>query len=127
MRVSRIVALMSVVVSLLIAGCQGSGSESESAPTAVAPAATSGAGVTVSWVAPAQNEDGTPLVNLAGFRLRHGARYGSYSNEITIQNPGATSHRVSGLAPGLYYFVVSAVDQQGLEGARSRPQRIFVN
>lgn len=125
MRVSRIVALMSVVVSLLAAGCGGS--ESDPAPTAAAPGATGSGGVTVSWVAPVQNEDGTPLVNLAGFRLRHGSRYGVYSSEITIQNPGATSHRVSGLAPGLYYFVVSAVDQRGLEGARSRPQRILVN
>jgi hypothetical protein len=127
MKISRIVAWMSVAVSLLVAGCGGSDSEPSSAPTAAAPAAASNGGVTVSWVAPVQNEDGTPLVNLAGFRLRHGSRYGSYSNEITIQNPSATSHRVSGLAPGLYYFVVSAVDQRGLEGARSRPQRILVN
>jgi hypothetical protein len=126
MRVSRIGALISVVVSLLTAGCQSSSSESDPTPTAAAPAAGSGA-VTVSWVAPVQNEDGTPLVNLAGFRLRHGSRYGAYSNEITIQNPGATTHRVSGLAPGLYYFVVSAIDQNGIEGTRSRPQRILVN
>jgi len=127
MRASRVVALMSVVVSLLMAGCGDSSSESDPAPTAAAPAPTVGGGVTVSWLAPAQNEDGSPLINLAGFRLRHGSRYGTYSNEIAIQNPGATSHRVSGLAPGLYYFVVSAIDQQGFEGARSKPQRILVN
>ena len=121
MRVSRIVTLMSVVLSLLVSGCQSS----ESDPAAAA--SMGNGGVTVSWVAPVQNEDGTPLIDLAGFRLRHGARYGAYSSEITIQNPGATSYRVTGLAPGLYYFVVSAIDHDGLEGARSKPQRILVN
>lgn len=123
MKLSRIVAFASVVLSLGVTGCQVPDSESD---PAVAVPASSG-GVTVSWFAPIQNEDGTPLVNLAGFRLRHGPKYGAYSAEITIRNPGATSHRVSGLAPGIYYFVVSAIDQNGHEGARSKPQRIFVN
>jgi hypothetical protein len=119
-------------LSLTIAGCGGSDSEpTTNAPAAAATSTTAATpapgGVTVSWLAPVQNEDGTPLINLAGFRLRHGSRYGAYLNEITIRNPSATSHRVSGLAPGLYYFVVSAIDQNGIEGTRSKPQRILVN
>jgi hypothetical protein len=85
-----------------------------------------GPGVTVAWQAPQYNEDGTPLLDLAGFRIRHGSRYGSYTAEISVDNPGVTSHVIRGLAPGLHYVTVTAVNRQGLEGAPSRPQRITV-
>jgi hypothetical protein len=114
---------------LSLASCKGSDEEETATATATAPSpAPAGNGsVTVSWMAPVQNEDGTPLVNLAGFRLRYGPKYGVYSNEVTVANAGATSHRVTGLAPGLHYFVVSALNQTGAEGTRSKPQRVFVN
>jgi hypothetical protein len=96
------------------------------AGSAAGSTATSGApGVTVSWQAPQHNEDGTPLIDLAGFRIRHGAKYGSYTSQINVDNPGATSHRLA-LAPGLHYVVVSAFDNEGLESPYSRPQRIQV-
>lgn len=129
MRIAGI-ALCLVALCLSIAGCGGEETEESTAtattpPPPVAPAV--GGSVTVSWMAPVKNEDGSPLVNLAGFRLRHGPRYGTYPSEVTVANAGATSHRVTGLAPGLHYFVVSALDQTGTEGTRSKPQRIFVN
>ncbi len=89
-------------------------------------AGAGGPGVTVSWQAPQLNEDGTPLLDLAGFRIRHGMTYGSYTSQINVDNPGATSYRVEGLKPGLYYFTVAAIDQDGQEGAPSRPHRIQV-
>ncbi len=36
--------------------------------------------VILSWAAPTQNEDGSPLTDLAGYRIRYGERSGSYSN-----------------------------------------------
>ena len=94
--------------------------------TPVSSPPATGPGVTVAWQAPTYNEDGTPLLDLAGFRIRHGSRYGSYTAEISVDNPGATSHVIRGLAPGLHYVIVSAVNRQGLEGTPSRPQRIQV-
>jgi hypothetical protein len=125
MRVAHVAASLLATLALLVTGCQSSEPDASPAATSAAPA---GPGtVTVSWAAPVENEDGTPLVDLAGFRLRHGSKYGAYTSEITINNPGATSERVSGLAPGLHYFVVSAIDREGQEGTKSKPQRILVN
>jgi hypothetical protein len=124
MRVAHVAAALLPTLALLITGCQSSEPDT---PPAASAAPTGPGTVTVSWVAPVENEDGTPLLDLAGFRLRHGAKYGVYTREITINNPAATSQRVSGLTPGLHYFVVSALDHEGQEGTKSKPQRIFVN
>lgn len=104
----------------------GTGTVGTTPTTGTTNAGTGSGGVTVAWQAPQYNEDGTPLLDLAGFRIRHGMTYGSYTSQINVDNPGATSHRVQGLRPGLYYFVVSAVDREGQEGEPSRPQRVQV-
>lgn len=106
-----------------IAAATGGTTTSGTAPSSVA--TSSGPGVTVSWQAPQYNEDGTLLIDLAGFRIRHGAKYGSYTSQINVDNPGATSHRLA-LAPGLHYVVVSAFDREGLESSYSRPQRVQI-
>ena len=71
--------------------------------------------VTLSWTAPTTREDGTPLTDLAGFRIRYGRMSGIYDYEITIDNPGVLTYVVEGLKPGTWYFVLSAFDSSGLE------------
>ena len=128
MRIAPTNILTLALFAATVAGCIESdydyadGSASAAAPAALGPGA-----VTVNWQAPSANEDGTPLVDLAGFRIRYGTKYGTYPNEITVNNPGATSQVVSGLAAGQHYFVVSAVNTRGQEGSRSVPQRIHVD
>lgn len=129
MKIVRTTALLVALFGISLAGCQESDDESASAPAAAAtaPAAAGPGVVTVTWRAPDTNEDGTPLVDLAGFRIRYGTTYGRYPNEVSVSNPGATSHVVTGLTKGLHYFVVSAVNQSGQEGLTSKPQRIQVD
>lgn len=71
--------------------------------------------VTLSWTAPTKREDGTPLTNLAGYYIRYGRMSGIYDYQITIDNPSVTTYVVEGLKPGVWYFVVSAYDTDGLE------------
>ncbi len=66
---------------------------------------------TLSWTAPTQNTDGTPLTDLAGYTIYGGTvaggPYGDVS--ISISNPSTTTFVVPGLAEGAtYYFVVTA-------------------
>lgn len=122
MRIARTTALLALL-GITLAGCQ----DTDDGSTSAAPAAAGPGAVTVNWRAPDANEDGTPLVDLAGFRIRYGTTYGRYPNAVTVSNPGATSHVVSGLAKGLHYFVVSAVNHSGQEGTPSKPQRIEVD
>jgi hypothetical protein len=74
---------------------------------------------TLSWQAPTTRTDGTPLTNLAGYRIRYGTALGSYNNVITIPNGGITSAVVSNLPPATYYFVASAYDTTGAESNNS--------
>jgi hypothetical protein len=68
---------------------------------------------------PTQNTDGSPLTNLAGYRVYWGPAVGNYTSSVTLNTAGLTSYVVSNLAPGTYYFAVSALNSGGLESALS--------
>jgi hypothetical protein len=69
---------------------------------------------TLNWLPPTQNEDGTALVDLAGYVIYWGAP-GNHSNSVTLNNPGLTSYVVDNLAPGTYEFVATAFNAAGME------------
>ena len=75
---------------------------------------------TLSWQAPTENEDGSALTDLAGYRLYYGKQPGEYSHEIHIDTPGTTTYVVDNLGKGTYYFAGTAVTQSGLESKYSR-------
>ena len=76
---------------------------------------------TVSWQPPTLRSDGTPLTNLAGFRIYYGTSPGSYPTVISVPNPGITTYVISSLPSGTYYFVATAYDSSGSESAYSAP------
>lgn len=74
---------------------------------------------TLSWEAPAQRTDGSPLTNLAGFKLYYGTSAGDLRYVIQVADPGARSRVVEDLTEGSWYFAATAYDQSGAESARS--------
>jgi Putative Ig domain len=74
---------------------------------------------TVSWVAPTKNSDGTPLTDLAGFRIYFGTNSESLTQVVRVSNAQATSYVVSGLTSGTWYFAVTSYGSDGSESARS--------
>jgi hypothetical protein len=85
----------------------------------VAPASTNS--VTLSWMAPTTNTDGTPLVAVAGFRVFYGTAPGNYSRNLSIASPAVTSVVIEGLESGYtWYFAVTAIGGSGAESAYSR-------
>ena len=68
---------------------------------------------TLSWVAPTERVDNTPLTDLAGFEVHYGQASGNYSNQIKINNPGISTYVVENLPPGTWYFAVTAHDSAG--------------
>lgn len=70
---------------------------------------------TLSWVAPTENSANEPLEDLAGYKIYWGQSEGSYTNSVTINNPGITTFVLDQLAPANWYFVVTAFDSQGVE------------
>lgn len=75
--------------------------------------------VTLRWVAPTQNEDGSALTNLAGYRINYGTSRTALSNSINVANPGATSRTISGLTPATWYFSMTAYTNAGVESGPS--------
>jgi hypothetical protein len=74
---------------------------------------------TLSWVPPTENEDDSPLTDLAGYAIHYSIQEGQSSETIYIDDPGITTYRVENLAPGTYYFSISAIDSNGGESSLS--------
>jgi hypothetical protein len=81
--------------------------------------ATATGSATLSWTSPTQNTDGTPLTNLAGFKVYWGKSPGSYTNSVTLTNPGLTAYVVDQLTPATWYFSMTAMNSAGVESAQS--------
>ncbi len=72
---------------------------------------------TLAWSAPTTNTDGTPLTDLAGYKVYYGTSSGNYTQSINIGN--VTTYTVSNLSPGTYYFSVTSYDSSGIESTYS--------
>lgn len=82
----------------------------------IAPASST---ATLSWTAPTENTDGTPITNLAGYRILYGTDPSALTKTITIAGANSTAFEISGLVQGTYYFAVVAYDSAGLDGDQS--------
>ncbi len=74
---------------------------------------------TLSWQPPTQNSDGSPLTNLAGFKVYWGTSQGSYPNSVTLNNPGLTTYVVENLLPATWFFVTTSFNADGVESQYS--------
>lgn len=74
---------------------------------------------TLSWTPPTQNEDGSALVDLAGYEIYYGTASGDYPNVIEILNPSVTTYVVENLSAGEWFFSATAINESGVESAFS--------
>jgi hypothetical protein len=104
--------------AITISVSDGQSNASLAAFTITVQAVASGS-ATLSWTPPTRNTDGSPLSNLAGYKIYWGTVSRNYSNSVTVNNPGIASYVVQGLTGNTYYFAVSSFNQQGTESALS--------
>ena len=83
--------------------------------------------VTVSWTPPTLNDDDSPLLDLAGFKIYYGTAQGNYPTFIQIDNPGIATYVVQNLTPNTYYFVSTAFNSIGAESVFSNEAVKVVN
>ena len=112
-----LVRFMLIAVIVALFGCGGAATTTDTTPVTGStppPTPTNAIGsATLAWSAPTTNVDGTPLTNLAGFKVYYGTTPGVY-NSIVVGN--VTSYSVAGLNKGqVYYFTVTAYDSAGYE------------
>lgn len=72
---------------------------------------------TLSWDDPTTNADGTPLTDLAGFKVYYGNASGNYTTIIDVGN--VTTYVVNNLSPGTHYFTVTAYNSSRYESVYS--------
>ncbi len=77
--------------------------------------------VSLSWTPPTENEDGSNLSDLAGYKIYWGTIPGSYPNSVTINNASASTYIVDNLTAGTYEFVATSFNSAGVESAYSSP------
>jgi hypothetical protein len=70
---------------------------------------------TVSWSPPTSFEDGTPIANLAGYRVVYGQSSSELSQAVTIASADITSATIEDLAPGTWFFAVKAYTTASVE------------
>ncbi len=100
--------------NIVISVTDGTASASLPAFTITVKQSANGSAI-LSWQAPTENVDGTPLTNLAGFRIAYGSSPSSLSTIVELANPGLTTHTVTGLGSGTWYFAVRAYTTSGAE------------
>ena len=82
------------------------------APTPAPPPSTYSA--TVSWSVPLLNTDGTSLTGVTGYRIYYGPSPANLPDSILVPGAGSTSHVISGLTQGTYYFAVATLNSVGV-------------
>ena len=75
-------------------------------------------GTTISWQAPTENVDGSPLEDLATYRIYAGTESQRYDQQFEVSDPRANSYFVP-LTRGDYHIAMTAVDADGNESGYS--------
>ncbi len=71
----------------------------------------------LTWTKPTRNEDGTPLTDLAGYKIRYGGSPGALNGLVNVNGADVTSASIEGLAAGTWYFSIASYTSSGAESA----------
>ncbi len=71
------------------------------------------------WVAPTQNNNGTPITDLAGYKIHYGTASQNYTQVVAVSNPSLSRYVMDSLKSGTYFFAITAYNSKGIESALS--------
>ena len=80
--------------------------------------AVGSASLTITWNAPTENEDGSPLTDLAGYRIYYGSTSGKYGKPVDVQ-AGVTSYVIDDIGVGTWYLAMTSVNSGGRESEKT--------
>ncbi len=97
------------------------GAQSASLPafsiTADPATASSSGSATLSWAVPADNTNGTPLTNLAGYVVRYGTNSANLNSHLSVST---NEVQIENLSAGVWYFQVATVNSLNVESEFSQ-------
>jgi hypothetical protein len=85
--------------------------------------ATANASATLVWTPPTENNNGTVLTDLAGYRIYYGTTP-QLGKTLAVNNAGLTRYVMTGLTSTTWYFAMTAVDKTGHESDRTKVESI---
>lgn len=95
--------------------------EPEPEPTPAEPVVINYSDVNLSWTAPFEREDNTPisLSDIAGYKIYYGTSRDKYNNSVNVDDGTAEGYTFKNFSSGTYYFVVTTYDTDGRESQYS--------
>jgi len=90
------------------------GSAGSTATTTVA-----GTSLTLGWVAPTENSNGTPITDLAGYKIHYGTASANYTKVVAVSNPSLSRYVLDSLESGTYFLAITAYNSKGIESTLS--------
>lgn len=130
MRNLKFVPVVMVALAVL-AGCGGDGSSSGATGSTSSDSSSgtgssgSGSGTstagsaTLRWSEPTSNTNGTPLTDLAGYRIYYGESASNLSETVQVNGATDTTYVLSNLTAGTWYFAIQSVTTNGVASALS--------
>ena len=109
---------LSIAIASLLSGCIDPGRDPASG-TSTGPLSDGSGTATLSWDAPTSNNNGTPLTDLAGYRIYYGSSREDLNHTVQIRTIGLQTYVIEDLGPGTWYFAVRAVAANGTESTLS--------
>lgn len=96
------------------------GASASLSPFTITVSAANNGAATLTWTAPTQNTDGTPLTDLSGYTIYYGTNAGSLTSTVAINSASTVTYTVTGLAVGsTYYFAITSKNSSGVESSLS--------
>ena len=108
-------------VILVLSGCNGAGESISDTSTPGTGGGTATGSALVTWTEPAGRLDGSPISisEIGGYYIYSGTSSTNMTSAVMVSGGTSSQRQITGLAPGTYYFQVSAYDLQGIEGPRT--------
>jgi hypothetical protein len=78
-----------------------------------------GTSVTLGWVAPTENSNGSPITDLAGYKIHYGTAPDNYTKVVAVSNPSISRYVMDSLESGTYFFAITAYNSKGIESTLS--------
>lgn len=105
------------VYEAIVIAVADSGRHAQTAPFSITVVSEAASGVaTLRWEAPPSKLDGSPLDDLAGYRILYGRKADDLDQSVLINDPAVTTYEFTTLTKGIWYFAVVGVNAGGLEG-----------
>lgn len=111
--------ILGTTLQCTLVACNSGGQSAPGAGAAAGGTTAPTGSAIVTWSAPQTNADGSVLTNLLGFRVYYGTNANVLASLRDVPGAAASDTEFTKLAPGTYYFAVTAYTADGAESELS--------